>query len=59
VLGYDDVRRAADPNRAILAFAQSTYEAGARLQDWPLDALEWAPPPPPRRGQAAATPQPR
>jgi hypothetical protein len=49
VLRYDDVRQAADPSRAILDFAQSTFEAGARLQRWPLKELEWTPPPPPSR----------
>jgi hypothetical protein len=44
VLSYDDVRLAADPRRAILDFAQSTYEVGARLQRWPREVLEWTPP---------------
>ncbi|MBV9453717.1 MAG: hypothetical protein JOZ19_06305 [Rubrobacter sp.] len=39
LLSYDDVRSAADPEREILDFAQSTYEAGARLQGWPMDEL--------------------
>ncbi|WP_432827742.1 DUF5996 family protein [Dactylosporangium sp. CA-092794] len=52
VLSYDEVRRADDPHRAILDFAQSTYEAGARLQHWPRDVLEWAPPMPPSRRRA-------
>ena len=39
LLMYDDVRASPDPRAAILAFAQSTYEAGARLQRWPLDEL--------------------
>ena len=34
VLSYEDVRRSADPRQAILDFAESTYEAGARLQHW-------------------------
>jgi hypothetical protein len=37
---YDDVRASADPRQAILDFAQSTYEAGARLQGWPIEELE-------------------
>ena len=40
LLMYDDVRAADDPTRLILDFAQSTYEAGARLQGWPIDQLE-------------------
>lgn len=47
VLSYDDVRLADDPRQAILDFAQTTYEAGARLQHWPRDVLEWVPPTPP------------
>jgi hypothetical protein len=48
ILDYDHVRRADDPRQVILDFAQSTYEAGARLQRWPVSTLEWTPPPPPR-----------
>ena len=40
VLDYADVRTASDPRQMILDFAQSTYEAGARLQGWPLADLE-------------------
>jgi hypothetical protein len=40
VLPYEAVRRDRDPARAILEFAQSTYEAGARLQGWPTETLE-------------------
>jgi hypothetical protein len=40
LLMYDDVRASADPRQAILDFAQSTYEAGARLQGWPIEELE-------------------
>jgi hypothetical protein len=54
VLGYDDVRQAADPRRAILDFAQSTYEAGARLQRWPRETLEWTPPTPPSQQRVLA-----
>ncbi|GAA4253017.1 DUF5996 family protein [Dactylosporangium darangshiense] len=52
VLSYDDVRRADDPRQAILDFAQSTYEAGARLQHWPREVLEWTPPMPPSHRRA-------
>jgi hypothetical protein len=34
VLPYEAVRTSADPERAILEFFQSTYEAGAQLADW-------------------------
>jgi hypothetical protein len=40
LLMYDDVREAPDPAQLILEFAQSTYEAGARLQGWPLQDFE-------------------
>jgi hypothetical protein len=40
VLKYDDVRTAESPDRAILDFCQSTYEAGADLAGWDRHALE-------------------
>jgi hypothetical protein len=40
VLPYDDVRLAADPERTLLAFLQSTYAAAADLGAWDRDALE-------------------
>jgi len=40
VLMYDDVRRAKSPRDEILEFAQSTYEAGARLAAWDRTSLE-------------------
>jgi Family of unknown function (DUF5996) len=40
VLRYDDVRRAFSPERALLEFFQSTYEAGATLAKWDREALE-------------------
>ena len=43
LLMYDAVREAEDPTALILGFAQSTYEAGARLQGWPVDELELRP----------------
>jgi hypothetical protein len=55
VLSYDHVRRADDPRQAILDFAQTTYEAGARLQCWPRDVLEWTPPKPPNHRRAMPT----
>jgi len=34
LLKYDDVRKAQQPDAAILDFCQSTYEAGAKLAKW-------------------------
>ena len=43
LLPYEAVRAAADPDAALLAFLQSTYEAAARSADWDRAALESAP----------------
>lgn len=40
VLPYAAVRRAADPDAALLAFLQSTYEAAADRADWDRAGLE-------------------
>ena len=40
ILMYDDVRASVSPSAALLAFCQSTYEAGARLGNWDRSALE-------------------
>ena len=40
VLPYEAVRIAPDPRAALLEFAQVTYEAGARLMNWPIADLE-------------------
>jgi Family of unknown function (DUF5996) len=40
ILKYDDARASASPERAILEFCQSTYEAGAECAAWDRDALE-------------------
>jgi len=40
VLMYDDVRNAQSPERTLLEFLQSTYEAGATLAKWDRAALE-------------------
>lgn len=40
LLPYDAVRGAADPDAALLAFFQSTYEAAATLGRWDRGALE-------------------
>ena len=34
ILPYEAVRRSRDPRQAILDFADSTFQAGARLQRW-------------------------
>jgi hypothetical protein len=43
VLPYHLVRSAADPDAALLSFAQSSYEAAADLADWDRTALEREP----------------
>ena len=40
VLPYDAVRTAREPERALMAFLQSTYEAAADLGKWDRQALE-------------------
>jgi len=40
ILMYDDVRRAASPRESLLAFLQSTYDAGADLAKWNRKELE-------------------
>ncbi|MDQ1612342.1 MAG: hypothetical protein QOG00_2273 [Pyrinomonadaceae bacterium] len=40
ILPYDDVRQAADPDRVLMEFLQSTYDAGANLAGWDRAALE-------------------
>lgn len=40
ILPYAAVRAANDPNAALLAFCQSTYDAAADLAKWDRDALE-------------------
>jgi Family of unknown function (DUF5996) len=41
LLPYDAVRRSPDPARAILEFAQSTYDAGSTLAKWNRVALAY------------------
>jgi hypothetical protein len=43
LLDYDAVRRAPDPEAALLDFLQSTYDAAADLGEWRRDALECDP----------------
>ena len=47
ILPYETVRTAPDPRRALLAFCQSAYEAGARLAGWDTGGFEstWCPSP--------------
>ena len=40
LLNYDVVRKSSGPSAAVLAFCQSTYEAGAGLGGWDRAALE-------------------
>ncbi len=40
ILPYDAIRSLADPDAAVLAFLQSTYEVGASLAGWDRAALE-------------------
>ena len=43
-LPYEAVRRAANPDEALLAFLRSTYGAAADLAHWDRPALERADP---------------
>ena len=43
VLPYDAVRESADPDRTLLDFLQTTYEAAAEVGGWDRDALEMRP----------------
>jgi Family of unknown function (DUF5996) len=45
ILPYETLRAAADPERALMAFLQSTYEAAANLASWDRAALERPPTP--------------
>src|SRR5262249_14457707 len=40
ILPYDAVRQSDDPDRTLLEFLQSTYEAAADLAQWDRAALE-------------------
>jgi hypothetical protein len=40
LLMYDDVRQSKSPGEEILDFAQSSYEAGAKLAGWDRASLE-------------------
>jgi hypothetical protein len=43
ILDYEDVRTADNPDAALLAFLQSSYEAAANLAGWDRAALECSP----------------
>ena len=43
IFPYEEMRRSADPDSALLAFLQSTYEAAANCAQWDRAALEVAP----------------
>lgn len=40
LLMYDDVRPSAEPEKLLMEFLESTYEAGANLGNWPRKELE-------------------
>jgi hypothetical protein len=40
LLLYDDVRTATNPDKALMEFLESTYEAGANLAKWNRAELE-------------------
>jgi uncharacterized protein DUF5996 len=42
VFPYEDMRNSADPDAALLAFLQSTYDAAANCAHWDRAALEVA-----------------
>jgi hypothetical protein len=48
ILPYDDVRAAADPDRSLLDFLESTYAAAADCGTWDRGSLEALEPWPPR-----------
>jgi hypothetical protein len=39
MLMYDDLRREADPRKALLDYLESAYQAGAKLAGWDIEAL--------------------
>jgi len=43
ILLYEDLRKAPSPDEALIAFLESTYDAGARLAEWDRKALERQP----------------
>ena len=58
ILPYEAIRTAADPDRTVLDFLQTSYEAAADLANWDRDALEcdpdqWSPTPTMGSGRSA------
>jgi hypothetical protein len=47
LLAYEDVRASEDPQRVLLGFLESAYQAGAAAAKWPLDRFRsnWSPRP--------------
>jgi hypothetical protein len=45
ILPYESVRQSESPDRMLLEFLQSTYEAAATLSNWDRKSLEWSPDP--------------
>jgi hypothetical protein len=45
ILPYEEMRQSSDPDAALLAFGQTTYEAAANCAQWDRAALEVALPP--------------
>ncbi len=43
ILPYDSIRDAEDPQATVLAFAESTYHAGAVIANWPVDSFKIRP----------------
>ena len=44
MLMYEDISREKDPDKLILDFLRSTYEAGAKKAEWELESLKYTPP---------------
>jgi hypothetical protein len=47
VLSYEEVRTSEDPQRELLGFLESAYQAGAVSANWPVDRFgsNWCPSP--------------
>ena len=44
LLMYEEVRNSAFPEKTLLEFMESAYQAGARSAEWNIDALRTSPP---------------
>lgn len=42
-LSYENFRKQPDPKKALLAFMESAYQAGAKLANWPVDEFKVPP----------------